>query len=1332
MRSGIFSVLLALSVSSAVWADPPVLTGLTPVTLTEDEAQTQFPRVFAAAEITATNPMANGRIEIIGVRTAQRFSVAGGEYGITMSTYFNEERIFSDEVRVGTGTRSGGVYRIDLNENATVEIAQAILRNITFYSNEDPPIEEYAVIVRVTDGQGEQSRDGERFAFDTASSDLEIDTGGGIVLAPQFADLDNDQDFDLVVGENGATFLYFENTGTRSSPAFAPRTGAANPFNGINHELRGRPGLADYDGDGDLDLVAGDHTGRLYFHRNEGTANSPAFVHLTGAADPFSGADYGDYTHPIPGDFDGDGDPDLLVGTLFDGVVYLRNDSANGNLVFTMVEGDGNPLGALRPSDYPGVAGVSYDIDGDSDQDLVFGINTGGGFFYFRNNGTLQDPDFGLVSPPDNPAMGIAGLDTVTVADLDDDGYPDLLANAGLNFHRGGLFPADYSLVIRIPSVNDAPRGLPPRNIRILEEAEPFDLTPAIRSQIRDPEGHDWNITAVDSSATLGIIELTTDFRLLYRPGPAFNYVARGQEVEDVFSFTVTDEFGASNDIPGSMLVGGENDPLVANDDAFSTSENAPNVVLDLVLLENDVDEDTNDILTFYEFEDDALLGDIYSVHCPEVSQYRICFVYETDGHFEFLALGETMRETIVYTASDTIGGGNGAYYATATAIATIIGENDAPVAADDTIGMLRDAPERDLTDLLLSNDIDVDNGAELSIVSATETDNGGLASVQNGRLYYTPPPAAVAPAEDPVSDGFSYTMTDQHGATSSARVTLDFLADGITATVGIGGGGTVTSQPAGVYCRSECSADFALGTQITFTAIPDDDTRFIGWSGACAAESSTVCTRLFNASGTVSAIFTGPVLRSAVLPAARSGALGGGDLTVFATVINASGGTASGCRIALGSGAPASLSYRAVDAGNNAVGASNPAFELGEGASASFVLAMSPQRATTGSGETVDIAFTCRNAAAEIIPSVNTVFLSIAETPVPDVIAIAATPTGDGSLRIASHGGRAAMGVAAVNIGAPADMTVSVDNGDAALPVDFTLCQTGTDGICLSPRTSSVTVNMAADPLLFSVLGVDADGEATSIPDDAANARAFLRFAGPDGVTRGLTSVGLVSGTPVSLDPVTDLLPVGRWSVSLYREGTTRFERGTMFVMPTGDAVLWTASGVYSADLSATNFNARRRNLTGEFADTSGNVSAVTGFWFPDRQLRMEFGGTSLDGEIAGVFDARSLVSEGTSISGLAGSYAVEGGGALTVGLDGNLSGTIGACAATGAALPVDSAASGVTGFSLTLSSCPGSTGSAGTAVIYRALDASRQPILYLLAAWPNEGFRLALTPSP
>ncbi|MCB1055056.1 MAG: Ig-like domain-containing protein [Acidobacteria bacterium] len=45
-------------------------------------------------------------------------------------------------------------------------------------------------------------------------------------------------------------------------------------------------------------------------------------------------------------------------------------------------------------------------------------------------------------------------------------------------------------------------------------------------------------------------------------------------------------------------------------------------------------------------------------------------------------------------------------------------------------------------------------------------------------------------------------------------------------------GGGTVIASPNGIYCGSDCSEDYPVGSQLTLSATPDVGSTFLGWSG--------------------------------------------------------------------------------------------------------------------------------------------------------------------------------------------------------------------------------------------------------------------------------------------------------------------------------------------------------------------------------------------------------------------------------------------------------------------------------------------------------------------
>ena len=67
-------------------------------------------------------------------------------------------------------------------------------------------------------------------------------------------------------------------------------------------------------------------------------------------------------------------------------------------------------------------------------------------------------------------------------------------------------------------------------------------------------------------------------------------------------------------------------------------------------------------------------------------------------------------------------------------------------------------------------------------------------------------------------------------------------------------GTGTVTSNPAGIDCGSDCSESYSSATSVTLTATPAADSSFAGWGGACSGTGP--CTVSMNASRSVTASF--------------------------------------------------------------------------------------------------------------------------------------------------------------------------------------------------------------------------------------------------------------------------------------------------------------------------------------------------------------------------------------------------------------------------------------------------------------------------------------------
>ncbi|WP_369178915.1 FG-GAP-like repeat-containing protein [Candidatus Thiodubiliella endoseptemdiera] len=248
----------------------------------------------------------------------------------------------------------------------------------------------------------------------------------GYYSTPTLADIDGDGDLDLVAGKDDGTLKYYQNTGTTSSPAYEAKTGGNNPFNGIDVGIYSAPTLADIDSDGDLDLVVGENDGTLKYYQNTGTTSNPAYEAKTGDDNPFNGIDVGDSSKPTLADIDGDGDLDLVVGESDGTLKYYQNTGTTSSPAYEAKTGNDNPFNGIDVgySSSPTLA----DIDGDGDLDLVMG-EAYGTLKYYQNTGTTSNPAYEVKTGDSNPFDGIdvGDYSAPVLADIDGDGDLDLV-----------------------------------------------------------------------------------------------------------------------------------------------------------------------------------------------------------------------------------------------------------------------------------------------------------------------------------------------------------------------------------------------------------------------------------------------------------------------------------------------------------------------------------------------------------------------------------------------------------------------------------------------------------------------------------------------------------------------------------------------------------------------------------------------------------------------------------------------------------------------------------------------------------------------------------------
>lgn len=220
------------------------------------------------------------------------------------------------------------------------------------------------------------------------------------------ADLDGDGDLDVLTHTNNDHLVWFNNTnglGNFGSPLI---------IDNVPSGISGHVYAADIDGDGDMDVVAASSlNNQINWYENLngfGNFGSPQSV----ASSVFGLGNGRLYAV----DMDGDGDMDILTGTLTDRIAWYENTDGFGTfgpeqIIFTFTSNDLHDV-------YP------EDVDGDGDMDIVSVQNYS--ITLFENIDCA-----GSFGPPEIIVPYAQGANTagsnLSLGDIDGDGDMDLL-----------------------------------------------------------------------------------------------------------------------------------------------------------------------------------------------------------------------------------------------------------------------------------------------------------------------------------------------------------------------------------------------------------------------------------------------------------------------------------------------------------------------------------------------------------------------------------------------------------------------------------------------------------------------------------------------------------------------------------------------------------------------------------------------------------------------------------------------------------------------------------------------------------------------------------------
>ncbi len=238
-----------------------------------------------------------------------------------------------------------------------------------------------------------------------------------LAIKPMFADYDNDGDFDFIgIGrpENADDFdvewknnfiLYFENSGTKTDYRYSEGKVVTNDGVPVRFDSRSTMHLTafDWNKDGNVDIIAGEESGRISLMINTGKVINgiPQFLSPQFFQQEAKYVDFGALTIPKVFDWDSDGLDDIISGNEMGYIGFIKNMGCDPPVwdAPKLLEVEGKPIRIIRnfalPNTEPPIWGYSTIDVGYWDEDDLPDIlvnDHNGNVVWLKNVGTKTNP----------------------------------------------------------------------------------------------------------------------------------------------------------------------------------------------------------------------------------------------------------------------------------------------------------------------------------------------------------------------------------------------------------------------------------------------------------------------------------------------------------------------------------------------------------------------------------------------------------------------------------------------------------------------------------------------------------------------------------------------------------------------------------------------------------------------------------------------------------------------------------------------------------------------------------------------------------------------------